>query len=75
MHKGRFPGLERETRTEGAHVKRAFVFQAHPIVGYCFLPRPAATPQSRPSSGYSRMCAVSKGLAEEEEWGRGVVVP
>lgn len=75
MHKGRFPGLERETRTEGAHVKRAFVFQAHPIVGYCFPPRPAATPQSRPSSGYSRMCAVSKGLAQEGEGGEGVVVP
>lgn len=56
-------------------MKRAFVFQAHPIVGYCFPPRPAATPQSRPSSGYSRMCAVSKGLVEEERGGGGLVVP
>lgn len=47
-------------------MKQAFVFQAHPIVGYCSPQRPAATPQSRPSSGYSRMCAVSEGPAQRE---------
>lgn len=45
-------------------MKQAFVFQARPIVGYCSPQRPAATPQSRPSSGYGRMCAVSEGPAE-----------